>query len=59
MAFKPNIKKWDFIPYFMSMCAKEYIEHNIEYYKSHGHRRYDTYEEALEDGIAESLIMIP
>jgi hypothetical protein len=59
MSFKPNIKKWDFIPYFMSMNAKEYIKHNREYLKIHNERRYDTYEEALEDGIYESLEMIP
>ena len=59
MSFKPNIKKWDFIPYNMSMNGKEYIKHNREYLKIHNERRYDTYEEALEDGIYESLQMLP
>ena len=59
MSFKPNIKKWDFIPYFMSMNGKQYIEHNKEYLKINNERRYDTYEEALEDGIYESLLMLP
>ena len=59
MSFKPNIKKWDFIPYYMSMGAMEYVKHNSEYLKLHFERRYDTYEEALEDGISEGLEMIP
>jgi hypothetical protein len=59
MSFKPNIKKWDFIPYYMNMSGKEYIKHNSEYLKLHRERRYDTYEEALEDGIYESLLMLP
>lgn len=59
MCFKPNIKKWDFIPYYMSMTGKEYVKHNSEYLKLHRERRYDTYEEALEDGIYESLQMLP
>jgi len=59
MQFKPNIKKWDFVPYFMSMNGEQYIKHNNQYRKVNGERRYDTYEEALEDGIWESLQMIP
>jgi hypothetical protein len=59
MSFKPNIKKWDFVPYFMSMNGEEYVKHNNEYRKVNGDRRYDTYEAALEDGIYESLQMIP
>ena len=59
MSFKPNVKKWDFIPYFMSMNGKEYIKYNSEYLKLHKERKYDTYEEALEDGIYESLQMLP
>jgi len=47
------------IPYFMSMSGKEYVKHNSEYLKLHRERKYDTYEEALEDGIAESLQMLP
>lgn len=58
MSFKPNIKKWDFIPYFMNMNGKEYIKYNSEYLKFHNNRRYDIYEEALEDGIYEALNMI-
>jgi hypothetical protein len=56
--FKPNIKKWDFIPYYMSLNAKEYIKYNYQYYNKNKERRYDTYEDALEDGIYESLQMI-
>ena len=59
MHFKPNIKKWDFVPYFMSMNGEKYIKYNNQYRKVTGDRRYDTYEEALEDGIWESLQMIP
>jgi hypothetical protein len=59
MSFKPNIKKWDFAPYFMTMSGEEYVKHNNEYRKVNGVRRYDTYEAALEDGIYESLQMIP
>jgi hypothetical protein len=58
MTFKPNIKKWDFIPYFMNMNAKEYIEYNSEYTKIHNERRFDTYEEALELGLQEALKLI-
>jgi hypothetical protein len=58
MTFKPNIKKWDFIPYFMSMNGKEYIKYNSEYTKIHNERRFDTYEEALELGLQEALKLI-
>jgi hypothetical protein len=58
MTFKPNIKKWDFIPYFMSMDGKEYIKYNSEYTKIHNERRFDTYEEALELGLQEALKLI-
>ena len=58
MTFKPNIKKWDFIPYFMSMDGKEYIKYNSEYTKIHNERRFDTYEEALELGLQEGLKLI-
>jgi hypothetical protein len=59
MSFKPNIKKWDFVPYFMSVNGEEYVKNNMEYRRVIGDRRYDTYEAALEDGIYESLQMIP
>ncbi len=55
ISFKPNIKKWDFISYYMSMSGEEYLKYNSEYLKLHNKRRYNTYEEALEDGIYESL----
>lgn len=58
MTFKPNIKKWDFIPYSMDMNAKEYIKYNSEYTKIHNERRFDTYEEALEIGLQEALNLI-
>jgi hypothetical protein len=58
MTFKPNIKKWDFIPYSMDMNAKEYIKYNWEYTKIHNERRFDTYEEALEEGLQEALKLI-
>lgn len=58
MSFKPNVKKWDFIPYFMSMNGKEYVKHNSEYLKLHRERKYDTYEEALEKGLQEALLLI-
>jgi len=58
LIFKPNIKKWNFIPYFMNMNAREYIKYNSQYFKLHKEREYETYEEALEDGIFESLQMI-
>jgi hypothetical protein len=58
MTFKPNIKKWDFIPYFMSMDGKEYIKYNSEYTKIYNERRFDTYEEALETGLQEALKLI-
>jgi hypothetical protein len=58
MTFKPNIKKWDFIPYSMDMNAKEYIKYNSEYTKQNNERRFDTYEEALEIGLQEGLKLI-
>jgi len=58
MCFKPNIKKWDFIPSFMNMNGKEYFKHYSEYFKTRKKRKYDTYEEALEDGITESLELL-
>jgi hypothetical protein len=58
MSFKPNIKKWDFIPYSMDMNGKEYIKYNSEYTKIHNERRFDTYEEALELGLQEALKLI-
>ena len=58
MTFKPNIKKWDFIPYLMNMNAKEYIEYNSNYTKQNNERRFDTYEEALEIGLQEALKLI-
>ena len=58
LSFKPNIKKWDFIPYYMTMTGKEYIKYNAEYYKLHIGRMYNTYEEALEEGLIEALKLI-
>ena len=58
MTFKPNIKKWDFIPYSMGVNAKEYIKHNYEYNKQNNERRFNTYEEALEIGLQEALKLI-
>jgi hypothetical protein len=58
MTFKPNIKKWDFMPYFMNMNGKEYAKYDYEYLTKHNDRRYDTYEEALEAGIFEALALI-
>jgi hypothetical protein len=59
ITFKPIVKKWGFIIYFMSINGKEYVKHNLDYLKLHKERKYDTYEEALEDGIYESLQMLP
>jgi hypothetical protein len=58
MTFKPNIKKWDFIPYSMEMNGYEYIKYNREYTKQINERRFDTYEEALEFGLQEALKLI-
>jgi hypothetical protein len=58
MTFKPNIKKWDFIPYSMDMNGKEYIKYNSEYTKQNNERRFKSYEEALEVGLQESLKLI-
>lgn len=58
MAFKPNIKKWDFIPYSMEMNGKEYIKYASEYDKQNINRRFDTYEDALEIGLQEALKLI-
>jgi len=58
MAFKPNIKKWDFFPYNMNMNGIEYVKYNNIYNIYNLNRRYDTYEQALEDGLIESLNII-
>lgn len=58
MTFKPNIKKWDFIPYDMGMNGNEYVKYNLEYTKQFNDRRFDTYEEALEIGLQEGLKLI-
>lgn len=58
MSFKLNIKKWDYIPYYMEMNGREYLKYNSQYLKLHNGRRYDTYEDALEDAIYEALHMI-
>jgi len=58
IGFKPNIKKWDFMPYSMGMNGKEYVKYYKEYYKLHNGRRYDTYELALEDSLVEALKLI-
>lgn len=57
MTFKPNIKKWDFFPYDMALNAREYIQANKEYGRKILDRRYDSYEDALEVGITEGLLM--
>lgn len=58
MSFKPNVKKWDYMPYSVSMNGKEYTKYYWAYFALHNARRYDTYEQALEDGITEALLML-
>ena len=58
ISFKPNIKKWDFIPYFMSINQKEYVAYYINYFTINNERKYDTYEEALEEGLYQTLLLI-
>jgi hypothetical protein len=58
MNFKPNIKKWDFLPIDMSMNGKEFVKYYNEYFKINEERRFDTYEEALEKGLQEALELI-
>lgn len=58
MNFKPNIKKWDFITYDMGMNGSEYVKYNIGYSQIYGERRFDTYEEALEEALQEGLKLI-
>ena len=40
------------------MNGKEYWKYCNEYYKTRIERRYDSYEDALEDGIFEALEML-
>jgi hypothetical protein len=42
----------------MGVDGYEYIKYYSEYMKLHRNRKYDSYEDALEDGITESLQMI-
>jgi hypothetical protein len=58
MLFKPNIKKWDFIPYRLDLNGHEYVNKYSEYFKDNNNRRFGTYEEALEKGLVEALKLI-
>lgn len=58
MDFKPNINKWDYRVYDMTLNGKMNCIDYIRYYKAHPNRRFDTFEEALESGLLEALILI-
>ena len=50
--FKPNVKKFEFISYPMSLNGKEFTK---LYFSLDSRQKFETYEEALEHGITESL----
>lgn len=53
MLYKPNIKKWDYIPYKLSLTGREYVEHYKKYFQTCINRRFNTYEDALEEALLE------
>lgn len=55
--YKPNIKKWDYIVYNLDLNGKEYVKFYSQYYKVHDNRRFDSYEDALENGLEEALLI--
>jgi hypothetical protein len=55
---KLNIKKWDFIPYDLKMNGREYVKYYYFYYKNLKDRKFDSYEDALEEGLVEALNLI-
>lgn len=59
VVFKPNIKKWDFVPADMKLDGKGYTKFYFEYFTLHKDRRFDKYEDALEEGLLEALKLIP
>lgn len=58
ISFKPNIKKWDYISYNMNLSGKEYVKFCREYTKLNNNRSFETYEDALEVGLIEGLMLI-
>jgi hypothetical protein len=52
---KINIKKWDYIVYDMNLTGEEYEIGQKKYREEVKCRIYDTYEEALEDGLLEAV----
>lgn len=53
ISYKPNIKKWDYIIYDLSLKGKEYVIYYSQYNKDHPSRRFDEPEEALEAAFKE------
>ena len=56
--YMPNIKKWDFVVYDLNLNGMAWVKHYSEYRRSHGNRRFNSYEEALENGLVEALELI-
>ena len=52
-----NINKWDSHAYSLLLSSKEYIKERTQE-KFHNQNIYDTYEEALEQGLIEALKLI-
>ena len=58
ISFKPNIKKWDFIVYDMSLNGMQYVKNYKKYYQEHPDRKFDTYEQAQLECLKEMIEMV-
>lgn len=55
MNFKLISKKWDFIVYHSGLTVDEYKDHLNKYLEVFPDRNFNTYEEALEEALLESI----
>jgi hypothetical protein len=56
--YKIVSKKWDFIVYHSDLTIDEYKEHKKKYVESFPDRNFNTYEEALEEALLESIFYL-
>lgn len=55
VVYKPNVKKWDFITYDMSLNGQDYGKYYLQYYKEHPNRRFDDYDQARLECVNEMI----
>lgn len=58
ISYKPNIKKWDYIVYDLSLNGKQYVKFYSKYYKENPNREFDSYYDALNKAIKETFELI-